>query len=315
MKSYGKELFSLIAKKYSTLIDDIKFFVDVLSRRPLKAIVINKRLTNDPAYVIELLKSYNPIPVKWSNYIYYSTNERLGNNLLHHLGLYYVMDLVNTILPLVLSNKDTFFPLIVDVSASPGGKTYLFSNRLYPDKPLIIANEPFKSRVPALLSNINRLLLDNVIVTRYRGESFPRVNGLKFILFDAPCSSANLFYKNPRIVLDNISSKVRYLSKTQKRIIKNLYKILEPGGLVIYSTCTFTVEECEEVIDYALRIGFDIIKPSLTYLKYQNGIEEWNGKVFDSRVKYSVRIMPHINYELYHGNIGLLYLAILRRGY
>jgi len=139
------------------------------------------------------------------------------------------------------------------------------------------------------------------------------VRGIDLVIFDAPCSNANLFYKTPSKVLYNLYNRVSYFSRMQKKIIRNIYKILEPGGLLIYSTCTFTIEECEEVVDYAIELGFDVIKPANIPFQFKRGISEWNGRSFDRRVEHSVRISPEINKNSYAGNIGLLYLAVLKR--
>ena len=313
MDRYRDRLKKFIEEKYPTLFHDIDLFIDVLSERPLKAIVVNKRLVDDPA----LLKHYfndndkEFIEVSWSQHIFYSRSLNLGRDILYHLGLYYIMGLVNTVYPLLLPNMK--YKLIIDLAASPGGKTFLISNHLYPYKPLIIANEPSQKRIPSLLSNIDRLQIDNVIVTRYSGENFPNLDDVSLVVFDAPCTNANLFYKNPSNVLQNLYSRVNYFSRIQKRVIKNTYEILESGGLLIYSTCTFTVEECEEVVDYGIKLGFKVVKPRNIPFKYKWGISEWNGRSFDRGVRETIRISPELNRESYHGNIGLIYLAILRK--
>jgi len=221
------------------------------------------------------------------------------------------MDFVNAVYPSLI--PDIKYKLVIDLAASPGGKTFLISNHLYPYKPLIVANEPSQKRISSLISNIDRLQIDNVVITRYRGESFPKVDGTDLVIFDAPCSNANLFYKNPSNVLYNLYNRVGYFSGIQKKVIRNMYRTLEPGGLLIYSTCTFTVEECEEVVDYAIKLGFKSIRPTDIPFEYKPGILEWNGKSFDKSVEYSVRISPELNHSLYTGNIGLMYLALLRK--
>ncbi|RLG60150.1 hypothetical protein DRN87_04580 [Candidatus Geothermarchaeota archaeon] len=294
-------------------IDDPYYLAEVLSERPLKSAILNKRLITNRDLITNILKeSYPDLKcISYGRQDACMTRYNIGSHLFHHMGLYYITNYVNSLYP-ILINLDRVNGIVLDISAAPGGKTFLISNYLYPDKPLIIANDPYKRRLSRLTSNINRLGLDNVIVTSYMGEDFPLIDDIKLIIFDAPCTSIDQFYKNPDDVLKNLRNINKYV-RIQRSILKRMYEVLSVDGILVYSTCTLTIEECEEVAEYGIKLGLKVLKPKNIPAKYYKGVTEWNNKKYDSSISNTVKILPDLNYKQYSGNIGLLYIAVFKK--
>ncbi len=147
---------------------------------------------------------------------------------------------------------------ILDYSASPGGKTVQIAD-CFPDS-VIISNDVIKSRIGALYSNIIRSKLFNIVLLN-EDFSFFENNNLMFdiILADLPCSNETLIYKNKKKIEDWNLKEVLFNSKRQKKICANLINLCKSEGLFLYSTCTFSVEENEQIVDFIVKNNFSLI--------------------------------------------------------
>jgi len=116
------------------------------------------------------------------------------------------------------------------------------------------------------------------------------------ILLDAPCSSEGLVRKDFD-ALKNWSNKlVRIKSDLQKKLVKKCIELLKPGGTIVYSTCSLSPEEDEEIVDFALNGGeVSVEEIGFGGFKTRKGIIEWNGKKYDSEVSKCARIYPQDN--------------------
>ena len=176
-----------------------------------------------------------------------------GKDPLYHVGLYYIQEpCASKVLYDVDIKKDD---KVLDLCASPGGKTaeILFSL----DKEeggFLVSNEIEYSRAKVLSSNVERLGIDNVAVVcsdsmnladRFT-EYFDKV------VVDAPCSGEGMFRKSEEARLQWSMKLVDSMAKIQKNLVTDAYNMLRPGGILVYSTCTFSKEEDEEVVKYLL---------------------------------------------------------------
>lgn len=181
----------------------------------------------------------------------------IGNSILNRFGHIYIQDLSSMLPPLLLSPKKG--SLVLDLCASPGGKSAILSE-LVGEKGLVVANEPERKRYVTLQKNIERLNLFNVVTTSYRGEDFPESILFDYILLDVPCSGWGTVDKNPRVMRLWKGKRLEPLINLQKQLIKKAYKLLKPGGKLIYSTCTTNPRENQEQINWALnKFSFDLI--------------------------------------------------------
>jgi NOL1/NOP2/sun family putative RNA methylase len=225
----------------------------------------------------------------------------LGRALEHLLGYYYVQELAS-MLPIISLNlqPNEFF---LDLCASPGSKTTQAAAKMQ-NSGNIIANEVALSRIRILASNLERCGVTNTIITRKDGVAFSkRITNLapdiKFdkILVDAPCSGEGTLrstYKTYQMW--NINT-IKALSILQKQLFREAFKILKVGGEIIYSTCTHAPEENEQVVSEILKEFQDSIEilPTNLPIQTREGLTEWQGEKFNTKVKLCSRIYPQDN--------------------
>jgi len=232
----------------------------------------------------------------------------IGATLEHALGYYYAQEIVSGIPPIVLDPKP--WELILDMAAAPGSKTTQIA-QMMECKGTIVANDVSRERVKALKSNLDRLGVTNTIVTICDARRFYSDMMFDRILLDAPCSSEATIRKDPSLPLDLSYRLPRSFSRLQKSMIERAYHLLKHGGILVYSVCTFAPEECEEVVEYALKIGFEIEEVDIP-LKYVEGVTEWvdergRRRSYDPDVSKAIRIYPHFE------NSGGMFVAKLRK--
>jgi len=164
-----------------------------------------------------------------------------------HAGAYYVQEASSMflchLLPELIDLKRDL--RVLDLSAAPGGKTTLLQSLLTPDS-LLVANEVITSRNKVLRQNLTRWGGDNHIVTQSNPRQFQQLgNFFDIILVDAPCSGEGLIRKDPAAIQHWSQANVQLCAARQKRILADVLPALAPGGLLIYSTCTYSLEENE----------------------------------------------------------------------
>jgi len=224
--------------------------------------------------------------------------ENIGNTPEHRLGLFYVQDAASMIPPVVLDPKPG--ERVLDLTAAPGSKTTQIAEIMRWGG-VIVANDISMARINILSSNIQRMGSINVVITQLDGRFIHKVFGNeKFdkVLLDAPCSSVGEVRRNWRPLMRWSLRLVFRLSKLQKELATAAYHALKPGGKMVYSTCTLEPEENEEVIQHLIELGAEVLEIEVPGLKTRPGLQEWNGKKFDSCVSKSLRIYPHYNNTL-----------------
>lgn len=298
-----------ILKKNVSFDLDFREYLSIAIKRPLKAVIPNTHINID-IRIIERLFDYlgiNAEVVSNSRIPYLVTeDEDVGKTLIYRYGVYYIMELVSTVPLYIWGDYGDKERVILDISAAPGGKTFLLSNVF--KEGVIVANEPNRVRLRRLWNNVQKYLLPNVILTRYRGEKFPQTFQYDMVLFDAPCSSLNLIYKRRMEVLSNLKRTEDY-GRLQKKIVRNIHNLLAEEGELLYITCTLSEAECEDVVKYAIDLGFKVvdIKSKIPFRTIQPQDKEYPDI---SKTHY---IIPSLNQDKFRGNIGTLYVALLKR--
>jgi 16S rRNA C967 or C1407 C5-methylase (RsmB/RsmF family)/NOL1/NOP2/fmu family ribosome biogenesis protein len=188
-------------------------------------------------------------PVPWSiNGRFLSERPSFTLDPLFHAGSYYVQEASSMFLERVLAGPQK---TILDACAAPGGKTTLLA-ALFPDA-LVVANEVIRSRIPPLLENSIKWGTGNMVVTQNDPDHFSRLPGFfDLILTDAPCSGEGLFRKDTAARREWSPDNAHHCSLRQRSILTGLWPALRPGGLLIYTTCTFNPEENERNIAWLL---------------------------------------------------------------
>lgn len=168
-----------------------------------------------------------------------------------HAGAYYVQEASSMFLEVVFKTHAVRQePLkVLDCCAAPGGKsTHLQS--LISEESLLVCNEVIKTRVPILVQNITKWGASNVVVTSNDPRDFQRLGHFfDVVVVDAPCSGSGLFRKDPEAITHWNASLVDMCASRQQRILQDVWPCLKPGGLLIYSTCSYSTQEDEMVLD------------------------------------------------------------------
>ncbi len=290
------------ARYHKILGDENKVFLRYCVK-PLKKSIRLNPLKNDVRETrrrLEYEYGWKLKQVPWYENGYWVQNEDVkegvvGNTLEHFLGYYYVQEAASMIPPVVLDPKP--HEIVLDLSAAPGSKTTQMCEMMN-NKGTIVANDNDLIRIKALRFNLEKLGCMNVVVTREDGRKFGDMS-LKFdkVLLDAPCSSEGTIRKDWKVLSRWSASVIKSLSGLQKKLILAGFDALKEGGVMVYSTCTLSPEENEEVVDFLLqnRDNVKIEEITVKGLRYHEGIEEWNGKSYSSDVKKIARIYPQDN--------------------
>ncbi len=150
---------------------------------------------------------------------------------------------------------------VLDLCAAPGGKSTLLASALRKND-LLLANEIIKTRVPVLTDNLTKWGISNAIVSNNDPKDFGRVPGFFHVIaVDAPCSGSGMFRKDPQAIQEWSAANVNLCQQRQERILADVYPALQEGGYLIYSTCSYAVQENEEVLDWLCsEFGFETIR-------------------------------------------------------
>ena len=203
-------------------------------------------LTSSPAYLQQ---------VPWCPEGYYLNNRpQFTFDPLLHAGCYYVQEASSMFVThVVRSVLSPLTPkLALDLCAAPGGKSTALRSVL-PEDCVLVSNEPMGNRAQILLENITKWGAPNCIVTNNYPRDFRKAK-LKFdlILCDVPCSGEGMMRKDPGAISEWSLQNVEKCWQLQREIVADAWECLNPGGLFIYSTCTFNTKENEENIQWML---------------------------------------------------------------
>ena len=175
----------------------------------------------------------------------------LGKSIYHELGCFYLQE-PSAMLPAYLLNPQPG-DLVLDLCAAPGGKS-MQASFLMKNEGLIISNDISKQRAFAISENAERLGRGNLLITNNDFSLIydKFINTFDKIILDAPCSGSGMFRKENKMLEDWSYQKVLKYAEIQKELILMAYQMLKPGGKMVYSTCSFSFEEDEAVIDFLL---------------------------------------------------------------
>ena len=238
-----------------------------------------------------------PVPIRkipWiSNGFYYDADAaQPAKHPYYFAGLYYIQEpsamTPAAVLPVEPGDR------VLDLCAAPGGKSTELAAKLRGEG-VLVSNDISNSRAKALLKNLELFGTRNaVIVSEPPAKLAERFTGyFDKILVDAPCSGEGMFRKSPAIMKNWEQYGVEYYRKLQREILPSAVKMLRPGGMLLYSTCTFSPEEDEDTLAFLLREypELSMAEPALSYEGFASGRPEWvNGP---EEIKKAIRIWPH----------------------
>lgn len=238
--------------------------------------------------------TYDLQPVPWiDNAFEYEDNLSPAKHPYYFAGMYYLQEpsamTPANLLPVEPGDK------VLDLCAAPGGKATELGAKLN-HTGLLVANDISNSRAKALLKNIELFGIPNVLVTseppEKLAEKFPAF--FDKILIDAPCSGEGMFRKNPGMMKDWETYGPKHYSELQRSIVPHAIRMLKPGGMLLYSTCTFSPEENEGTVRFMLDLDSDleVVEIPNRYEGFAPGRPDLieNGT---EALKNCVRIWPH----------------------
>lgn len=266
---------------------------EILNGSPSKGLFINKTLGKNA--VLSLCTKEIPFFDKG----YYFDYDGIGNLPIHHGGGIYIQDPSAMASIGALSGRK--FRNVLDMCASPGGKS-LGASLLMEDGGVLISNEYVPQRCKTLVGNIERFGIKNAIVTSLDMTEKNELSGIyeeffDLVICDAPCSGEGMFRKYPEEALSEWSvENVLICAERQKAILDNAANFVAEGGLLLYSTCTFSLDENEMQADAFLtrHPEFELIPVSQ---EVQTATAD--GYLFDGCIheiiKHTRRFYPHIS--------------------
>jgi 16S rRNA C967 or C1407 C5-methylase (RsmB/RsmF family) len=276
--------------------------------------------------ILKALKRYN-IDYTKVDFIdgYYKLNSNnnqlieLSKTVEHLFGFIYIQEIssaisIDTLFKTIydkIFNRDKL--IIVDLCASPGGKSILIADRLYKNdkklfKNLVLISNDIGQRIENLLTNIIRLGVLNVIVTNCDARFFPKLNeNVDIVIADVPCSSESHIIDKMYYSSKNHPKFINRITNIQKDILLRAYSI--SNNYIVYSTCTFNLHENEEIVDNLLfkTKNVCILKPVLGKANFEKGVVKYNEITFNKELEKTVRIYP------YHYNSGGIFFSILSK--
>ena len=203
----------------------------------------------------------NAKTIPWCRDAYW-LNERPNFTLdpLLHAGVYYVQEAGSLFLDRILRQYVNSPVLALDLCAAPGGKSTLMRAAL-PQGSMLVSNETDRRRANILLENMLKQGHPDVLVTHNFPHDFKKTNWtFDLILVDAPCSGEGLFRKDEEAIKEWSVSNINFCQKRQREILQDIWPCLRPGGLLIYSTCTFNTRENEENVRFIMEeLGAEIL--------------------------------------------------------
>lgn len=232
--------------------DDFLYSYDNNRFQALRFNTLKVQSPEERMRILKTLKISSDKKVSWANEAYYfDENVRPGKHPYHEMGLYYIQE------PSAMSAAALLAPKpgmrVLDLCAAPGGKSTQLATYLG-DSGLLVSNEINTQRSRILSQNIERMGIKNAIVTNedsfVLASHFPGF--FNAIQVDAPCSGEGMFRKLPEAIEQWSMENVAICAARQKEILDNAAVMLKPGGVIVYSTCTFSKEENEDVIEYFL---------------------------------------------------------------
>ena len=202
----------------------------------------------------------NPVPWAPSG-IYLEHRPTFTFDPLFHAGCYYVQEASSMFVETALRQYADHPVVMLDLCAAPGGKSTLCRSVL-PEGSLLVANEVIRNRSQILAENLIKWGHPDVVVTNNDPSDFtPLENLFDVILTDVPCSGEGMFRKDEVAVEEWSVENVDVCWQRQRRILTDIWPTLKPGGLLIYSTCTFNREEDEDNVAWIAReLGAEVLE-------------------------------------------------------
>jgi tRNA (cytosine40_48-C5)-methyltransferase len=226
----------------------------------------------------------------------------IGATIEYLLGYYYIQDITSCMAVEALDAQPN--QCVLDMTSAPGGKTTLIAQKMH-NTGSIVAVEASPRRIRSLSFNLARCGVMNTSIYHMDAMNCSNLS-VRFdrILLDAPCSGEGMIWNDVSRRSGRKPDDISKCSQVQKKLFETALQILKPGGIILYSTCSFAPEENEVVVDSMLG-RFNLKVEPLPF--GISGLTRFGEMVYSDMLKWTVRFYPHI-----HNSIGF-YIARLRK--
>lgn len=231
------------------LSEDYEKFKTAIGEKPVRAFRINTQKISEENFL--KINPFDGEKIPFADNAFYFDYDGIGNHPYHHAGMVYVQEPAAMSAAASLDIEPDW--KILDLCAAPGGKTSQAASKL--ENGILVSNEIIPSRCKVLTGNIERLGFKNVITTCSDAKRLSQLFGEEFdlVIVDAPCSGEGMFRKDENAINEWSEQNVKLCAQRQQEILKDINSLVKDGGYLLYSTCTFSLEENEIMIDNFLK--------------------------------------------------------------
>lgn len=210
-----------------------------------------------------------------------------------YLAGYYMLQAAASFLP-VMALAPQEKERVLDMSAAPGGKTTYIA-QLMKNSGVIFANDVSEPRCKSLNANLQRLGVTNCIVTNYDGTGYEKVmRNFDRVLLDAPCTGTGIISRDKSIKTSKQYEDIQRATQLQRSLILSAIDACKVGGYIVYSTCSFLVEEDEAIVAYALtKRDVEIVEMGLPFGR--PGFTKYRHYRYPDDLTHSRRYFPHVH--------------------
>ncbi|MCM2679972.1 16S rRNA (cytosine(1407)-C(5))-methyltransferase RsmF [Echinimonas agarilytica] len=232
----------------------IESFVDICQVPLRKSIRINTLLQPAPNEIGKLFSAAEPVP--WCEqglWLNETPDYQLGNHVCHLNGQFYIQEASSMLPPMALAHVAKSMNLVLDMASAPGSKTTQIAG-LMNNRGGLVANELSASRLKFLHANLQRCGVTNAALTHFDAAIFGAAlpNTFDAVLLDAPCSGEGSLRKDPDAMKNWNMESIERISEVQKTLIESAFHALKAGGAMVYSTCTLSAQENQNVCQHLL---------------------------------------------------------------
>ena len=285
-------------------------------KKRVKPIVRVNTLLIKPSELEKRLRElgFELTPIPWSSRSYWITKHpispTIGATHEYLKGYYYVHRDATSLIPVYLLIHE-YIGDVLDACAAPGGKSTYLAQLLKENQGnnIVYANDLVLYRLKSLIGHTMRMKLDNIVVLWSDARKLREILARKFhrILLDAPCSGEGRISIDPGRKTRTSLLDLAIMVKREIELLYSLIDLLEPGGILIYVTCSTLPQENEYVVNNVLKYKGDIevVESPIKLFNYSKGITEYGNLKFEIQLENCIRIWPHLH-ELFGYTICLL---------
>lgn len=271
---------------------DYEKFAESYNDAPVRAFRVNTQKISEEDF--EKINPFGGEKIPFADNGFYFDFDGIGNHPYHHAGMVYVQEPAAMSAAASVEIQPDF--KVLDLCAAPGGKSGQIASKL--TEGLLVSNEIIPSRCKILTGNIERLGFKNVITTCADTKRLASMFGEEFdlVVVDAPCSGEGMFRKDENAVKEWSEQNVKLCAERQTEILKHINGVVKDGGYLLYSTCTFSLEENEMCID-----NFIINHPEFSLVPVNKKVKNntADGIKFQGceteNIEFCRRFYPHIS--------------------